>query len=330
MKTVVKIVGTLLLLVGVVGIMVFGSRIKVKIPQIEPYHMEEQVDIKGIQKIKIQPEMFDVQVVQVDQGDLRAVLDGYRMMNDQIDLMVNKINNQAVIKIKSTTKGDRLLQWFAWARKRHPEHKLVIYVPKQQYEQIQVESSHGQVVVKDITHTKEFSIGESNSGMIQVDHFKGDLLAIKGYDSSVEMNDVQAKIEVDIQSGTITGEQWKGSLIDLRTDYGNIDVKGIDGKILAELETGEIQLKRLVGNYDHQIHNEMGNVNLSYLTPPSQIQFDLLSEMGEIKLNLPGAMKDANQNDSMEPGDQLKGFIGKPGEGPYLRVTTETGSIQIQ
>lgn len=328
----VKIVGTLLLIVGIVGIMVFGSRInfKLKIPKPEPYHAEQQISSKEVQKLKINPGESDLQIVLVDEGDLRVVFDGYRMKHEQIKLVVQKQKNQALVDLQQSTTSKSILHLLPFMQFNHPNNQLVVYLPKQKYEQIQIDDGLGEILANDITDIKDFTIN-SHFGYIQMENFKGRQISIQKSDGTVELNKIQANLAIDTDYGDISGGEWKGSLIDLHTENGNINVNRVDGKIVAESSTGDIKLKQLIGNYDYQITNQMGSVTLSYLTPPTQVQFDLTSEFGKARLNLPSAMQSVNhnQNDSMESGEQVKGFVGKSGEGPFLRVNTETGDIQI-
>lgn len=301
MKTMVKIIGTLLLLAGIVGIMVFGSRVKIELPKAEAYHTEEKLNMKEIQKLKIQPDFSDLEIVLVDQGDLRAVLDGQRMKNEQIQLLINKEKNQASIEVKKSTKSNGIFHLTSWVRFHQENYKLVVYLPKQKYEQVQIEDGFGNIFARDIKDIKDFMI-TSYSGNIEIENYTGGLLSIEESASNIELNKIQANLAIDTDYGDIRGEEWKGSLMDLRTESGNINVKRIDGKIVAESGNGDIELKQLIGNYDYQITNQMGNVTVSYLTPPSQVQFDLTSEDGKVRMNLPGAMQSVNQNqeDSME------------------------------
>ena len=244
-----SVIATLLLLIGIVGVLfTFNS---------ESYQskvLEEKVmDTNDFQYINIESNNGAITILPTKENTATVSLIG----NDKSAQLTANVEEDT-LQIKTKTKGIKLFSFGFPAKKA----SLEIYLPEKAYEQIHASSKNGKIVIQEIvaSHVQL----ETNNGKLQVNQLQSETVNLQSNNGKIEANDIEANtVEVEI-------------------DNGKADLKQIEADVIATSSNGKISLETAYLNHSTDLQTDNGKIEIKTEKKPDNVTFDLQTQNGRI------------------------------------------------
>lgn|GEM_PF-2233929 len=138
----------------------------------------------------------------------------------------------------------------------------------------------------------------------------------------IDLKEVKAEsLTVNADTGNITIDRYEGKQLNLRSDTGRIEVKDGQGNVRLSTDTGSIKANlHDIGN-NVTLQADTGSIDLRLAPPPSSASFDLSTDTGGVRLDIPG------MNTQRNGPHNAKGTIGDGSN--KVTARTDTGNITV-
>jgi lia operon protein LiaG len=178
-----------------------------------------------------------------------------------------------------------------------------------QFQPVLTENGTLQIRVDEPEHIG-FSFGPSGSLQLQVivPQKVYDQVRIKTITGDVHASMLEANIcKLQSVTGDMELEGFKGKELTVKTQTGDLTGREIEAQVDIETQTGDAELQLAKLSQNVSVGSQTGELLISLKNPPDAAQFDLRSDTGEIKAELP------NLHVEQQDEQRLKGFIGNGG-----------------
>ncbi len=276
----ITIISTLILLVLILG----GC-----MPPGEPLVIEETVNIADTKRIDIDLSSSDLEVIVENRDD---VFIEYLTYENGPDL---RVREGASLRISEES------DWpFMIGYNRSP--RLNVYVPTTFKDELIIETSSGDVDIRDMT-----------LNFLDVNMSSGDFY---GEDLKVE------EVKINLSSGDVLIETLVADTIDLDSSSGETELYNVEGKIKGHASSGDviIELETLVDDIDYRLSS--GEIFLRFLDSDIDAELDLSCSSGDVRNRLRDVDIDK------EDDNLLRGTIGS---GKFsIELHTSSGDITVE
>ncbi|MGP4068409.1 DUF4097 family beta strand repeat-containing protein [Halobacillus sp. B29] len=231
-------------------------------------HKEEAFTASEIQAIHVDTSSADIQFVEGKSNQIEVSLSGYARKWKEYSYEVEEAEGQLNVNLKKKNNG----LGFSFGFVRGDNLELLVKVPKQKLEVVNIGTSSSEVTLRDIQVSQ--LIAATSSGDIEV--------------SSLEVDE---QLNLHSSSGSVMMTNIKGSEaeVDLKTSSGDIEGKGLlFNEMKAQSSSGNVDVlhESMAGNLT--AHTSSGDVTFSFEEEPQSFILDYQSSSGEERIQLDG------------------------------------------
>lgn len=253
-------------------------------------------DLSKINTRHLEKKMYslsdDFDSIKVDIGDANVYFVLSEDNNCRIETMETKnmsydievIDGELIISVNNNEKWYDRMVFFSWE-----EEKMIIQLPKSEYEMIYVKNKYGDVKISDKLSITDVDItvnsgdvklsGIKNSENINVDSNSGDVklsniekadnINIKSKSGYIKLSDIEKSKTVSLKanSGDIKVNDCTAKDIQLQTNSGDVETKKLlaESSIVVQTNSGEVDLSKNDAE-EFNIKTNSGDVTCSFLT----------------------------------------------------------------
>ncbi|TQS74094.1 DUF4097 domain-containing protein [Ornithinibacillus gellani] len=263
-----KKIGMLLLIIGIIG-SIMTAKDYFSFATMEG---EQTISSSDINRVAIDSEVANIHIKLSENDDIKVEWNGKIRESTNQDDMIDVTNKLGTLQVDI---GKKKNNWFRFSWNDWGFHRLYVdvYLPKKQYEQLQIENNVGRVTVSSIQVQQLHAITDVAS--LHINDTETESLTVKTDVGSVNLRDVTGtqKVQtdvgsIDVQSASITNH------LDLKSNVGSIKLilsqPPDHASIYANSEVGRINIFGEKGNYissnekyEVQIQTEVGSIEVN-------------------------------------------------------------------
>ena len=261
-KVMIKIFILLVMIMGLVGLMVYGM-IKGNFIFSSKTEILYESTFSNIDKIDVSVASYDVLLKEYDQEEIKVEITGSQKNKDKI--IVEENNHKLTIK----QDGSIICFGFCFYKE-----DITIYVPEDYEIEYNHESSSGSIE-SDVLIPKGNI--KTTSGDIKLDTLlNGSIASTSG---NIELNE-GSSLEVSSTSGDIDIE--KVNDLTGSATSGNLTINNLTNKINFSLTSGDIKINRFSINEDSSLTARSGNIKIGL---EKEVFIDAKTNNGDIDIN---------------------------------------------
>lgn len=348
------ITGIVLFAIGLIGaaIMVFQN---MGLKTATPFKHQKQTDGSTAKNVIIKSNSVDIEVYPSQNNQISAVFSGNKQENVTTDLQLSTQGNTVEIEAKKEETNKRL--WIHFNLGNVEPTKVAVYLPQKQYDSLALQTSHGDIQLKDfkgntvnantsngdvkLQNTNAILTVQTNHGDIDLSevefHGKNSITTSSGdiHVQSVSNSKVSKKVPQDqlilrSSHGDIDLNGYQGNILTANTNSGDIHLQNIDSTFTARTENGDINIQSIQNFYaQNQITTNNGDIKVSVGHDPKSLNVDFNGS--DIKSDYPIQTAGTTSTSTKEYDNrQLKGFIGtNAANSPSLTMQTHHGDVSF-
>ncbi|MGG1518888.1 DUF4097 family beta strand repeat-containing protein [Paenibacillus oryzisoli] len=130
------------------------------------------------------------------------------------------------------------------------------------------------------------------------------------------------KLTATADTGSIHVDHFEGKQLSLQTDTGSILVDDAQGDVKLRTDTGQINAALAAIGNEVSLSADTGSIRLQVPSKIDNVSFDLRSDVGSARLNVPAVDVQESSRTS------VKGIIGDGSK--KVKATTDTGFIEVR
>ena len=261
-KVMIKIFILLVMIIGLVGLMVYGM-IKGNFIFSSKTEILYESTFSNIDKIDVSVASYDVLLKEYDQEEIKVEITGSQKNKDKI--IVEENNHKLTIK----QDGSIICFGFCFYKE-----DIIIYVPEDYEIEYNHESSSGSIE-SDVLIPKGNI--KTTSGDIKLDTLlNGSIASTSG---NIELNEGEA-LEISSTSGDIDIEKIK-DLTGSATS-GNLTIESLTNKVNFSLTSGDIKINQFSINKDSTLTSTSGSIKLGL---EKEVFIDAKTNSGDIDID---------------------------------------------
>lgn len=151
--------------------------------------------------------------------------------------------------------------------------QLRVYVPKKEYDSIQLKSNNGRIMAADLD-VKELGATTDN-GRVELNHINGTNIQARSSNGRIELQQIDAKtVEVD-------------------TNNGSLLLDSVYGHIIGSSDNGKITMVNDHINQPMEFDTDNGRIEIETKKKPADVRFEARTSNGKITLFDQSYRKDA-------------------------------------
>ncbi|WML50222.1 DUF4097 family beta strand repeat-containing protein [Neobacillus sp. PS3-34] len=276
------------------------------------------IDNDGIKKLKVDLSSSDVSIHPTTDKEITVELSGKisKKLKKKIKLAVRENGDTAEVSLKNENQikfniGVLIV-----------DTNVDIYMPKEMFESIRLETSSGDIAAEGLT-AKEISL-QSSSGDIAVENSKAeDLFAIQTSSGDISsMKNSGEKLDMKASSGDINVKDQESREAVIQSSSGEIRLRNISGNLAADSSSGDIFIKNKEITGDFNAESSSGDITIEFDKNPSSLAFDFRGNSGEGKVEFGGVKYEEKKENEL---------IGTIGLGEYkLKARTNSGDFTLR
>jgi DUF4097 and DUF4098 domain-containing protein YvlB len=346
-------IGIILFIIGLVGsaTMIYNN---IGLQEETPFQHEKKADGSSINKVIVTSNSVDIELYPSPNNQITAKFTGAKQKNVKTDLQLT--TNGDTVEIYANREEQKPRTWINFDLNTIDQPtKVVIYIPKKQYETLVMETSHGDIrlenfkgdLAKATTKNGDITLKNTEATLaIQSGH--GDItlqepITLKGNNSiSTSSGDIQVQSKYDPNASNN-----KTTSLNLQTSHGDITLNGYQGnQLTTKSESGDVTLQ----NIDTAFHIRSNNGDVTIQSVNKfQANNDVTTSNGDIHVSVGHEPKSLNINfvgsevesdfpiqtigtttSSDYETNSLKGVIGaNSSESPVLNMQTHNGDVSF-
>lgn len=255
---------------------------------------DENLDIKGINKIVFDFSSSDIVVKATDEDNMRIIQKSSKNLKDDEKFQVIQGNNQ--ITIEKRKFGNLSNTWsFGYFKE-----VIEIYLPKNYNSDLDIKTSSGDIKFDSDMILSNINFSASSGNI-------------------VSKYNLQVKdINIETSSGDISTETLTAPTYKIRATSGNIKINSLTGSGKLDTSSGNIKVQYKDIEEYSEITATSGNVKLT-IQKGTSLEFKGKCSSGDINSNLDLNYKDEDHHEAS----------AKIGSGPYKKITANTSSGDI-
>jgi DUF4097 and DUF4098 domain-containing protein YvlB/uncharacterized protein YxeA len=340
------VIGVILFIIGLAGasIMVYN---KTALETATPFKQEKKTDGTNVKQVKVTSDAVDLEIYPSPNNQITATFTGTKQKNMTTDLQLKTTKDS--VEIRATLDEWKKRQWIHlnFGIEQQPT-KVAVYLPKKQYEALELNTSNGDIQVKD--YQGNTVTATTNNGDIKLQNTKsvihlqsqhGDI-SLEQIPSFAENNTITTSSgDIHVKS-TVTPTQKSTAQLSLKTNFGDISLDGYQGKQLTAVTSngdinvsnidsvftinssnGDVKLNAITDFYArNQVETSNGDINVSVGHDPKSLNVSLSGSEVQSDFPIGGVSPDGNQ--------KLQGVIGtNAANAPVLNMQTSHGDIHL-
>lgn len=273
---------------------------------------ERKEAIKGIESISIVTVSDNVNLIPVDSDEVRAHYHGsYSTTNSDYkpELVVEKNGSQ--LKIKINVKPNIIHFSF------RSDLKLDVYIPRQFDEDIEINSTSGEVTIETLNVDKFEYL--NISGNLNAKRIEAEEVSMNTTSGEAKISGEFDKFKFTTISGNLTSQDFKAKKSTLNTTSGEIKLSGQPGDVSSKAISGNLNLN--YSDFDNTIeaNSASGKVEI-WLPADAGFKVDYKTASGDVRCDFEVSGSKGEHN--------LKGTVGD-GDGS-VDVQTISGNLTIR
>ena len=275
-----------------------GFRDSSDIRKEEYIRKEENIDLTDIEKLKIELESSDVNVIFTEENELKVIQYSNKELKGDEEFKVDKSSSNITIREKNKIH-------FSFFN----INKIVldIQIPKNYEKELDINTVSGYIKTNDNLKFKNLKV-HSTSGDIEMGDIEADNINIETVSGDINLKKLENNVtKLKTVSGDISVESAKGE-IEAKSVSGNIEIEKIDGNVELTSTSGDIESQDFKITGKSIIKTTSGNVDM-YINKESNCQIKAKSTSGNI--NFP----------------EGRNVIGQE---PYIELNVQTTSGDIE
>ncbi|MDD2503242.1 MAG: DUF4097 family beta strand repeat-containing protein [Clostridia bacterium] len=273
---------------------------------------EGNESIKGIDAISIQTVSDNINLIPVDSDEVRAHYYGsYSATNSDYkpELVVEKSGSRLKIKINQKSNVNN----FSF----RSDLKLDVYIPRQFDEDIEINSTSGEVTV-EVLDVDEFKYSNI-SGDLNAERIEAEKASLNTTSGEINISGEFEKFKFNTVSGNLVSDDLIAKESSYNTTSGEIKLSGKPGDVSAKSISGN--LTYIYSDFDNDIeaNTVSGEVEIS-LPADAGFKLDYKTASGDVRTDFEVSGNKGEHN--------LKGTVGD-GDGS-VDVQTVSGNLTIR
>lgn len=274
------IIASLLIVIGIVGsILTFPETLAN-----EQTTKEEIVDSEGIKRINVNTSNSKIQVVPTADDSIKVELQSNNSKEE-----VTTVIEDSTLSIKVKNKHWEFITINIFIK----TSSLIIHLPEQQYEALQIKSDNGDISIENMQIT-DINAKTSN-GKINLHGITANSLVVNSNNGRIELSEIEA------------------NTTEFKADNGKIILNHIQGDISGKSHNGSITLNTATLDNAIDFHTSNGKINIFTETKPTNVTFDLKTDFGKIRV-----FEKSDWNTIIGSGEHL------------IKLRTDNGGITIE
>ncbi|GAA0321748.1 DUF4097 domain-containing protein [Bacillus carboniphilus] len=279
---------------------------------------EQVIDAEKIKKIEVESSSTDVLIKPTNSDEILVKLSGEvsNKLKSSFVLEVDEDNDS--VRIKVERKERSFFQSFISISKV----KLEVYVPQNQYEEIVMETSSGDVQYKEV-EVKQLNI-QTSSGDIDVEEMSEvEALSLQASSGDISLSGIATqKLEVTTSSGDIFSNgdlSYENATIEANS--GDIELENVEGDLSVKTSSGDIELRDNELKENVKLETSSGDVNVFFRTQPDSLKLHFKASSGDGSVSLDGLQYTEKSEHNI---------VGGLGEEEYqIDVKTSSGDFTL-
>lgn len=277
----ISIGALLLLVVGTVG-----SLLTVK-SAMKSIEMEEERTVNDqFASIQVKTNNSRVEIIPTEGSDTTAELTGKVSKSHELAFDAYVKGNTLYVDLIDKHRTLFSMDFFT-------SIQLKVYVPKKQYDSIQIKSNNGRIMAGEVD-VKELD-ADTDNGRIELRNIKGSAVKARSSNGRIEMKQIDA------------------DSVGAETNNGRIVLNGVYGHITASSDNGRIEMKNDHIDQPMELDTDNGRIEIQTNKEPADVTFEGRVSNGKITIFGETYKKD------MEAGN------GKN----LIKLKSQNGSINI-
>lgn len=294
-----SILGTILLVIGIIGVLLTYSSEKENVTE------QREIQDEDFNAIDINTDNAKIEIIATNDATSKVELTGSRPKNSKNKYTVDVADDKLLIELKE--QQGKLFNFDFLSTSL----TLKVYVPEKEYESLKVTSDNGKVNMNHL-NVKEINATTSN-GRLEMGDITGSKLIADTDNGRIQAGNMQVgDVKMKSSNGKIELSQVEASRIKTETDNGKVIFDDVAGELVGKTSNGKISV--LTDNLDRPIEFETDNGSIKIETKkrPENVEFDVNVDNG--KVDILGEFKGSTV---IGNGDNL------------IKLTTSNGKITV-
>ncbi|HAZ36325.1 MAG TPA: hypothetical protein DEF85_11015 [Clostridiaceae bacterium] len=250
--------------------------------------------IDNINEISIDATISSINVIPEKRSDVKAHVYG-------------DFSSNASLEFKTQISGEKLNIYERFTNNysiniRNIDLKLDIYVPQDYSKNLTIESSSGDISIKDIANLDKVVI-KTKSGDMNIYNLKA------------------ASLEAYATSGSFGGKDITVETASINASSGDINIENLNGDLSGVVSSGDISVANPEFNHDMDLTASSGDAEVT-IPKSSEFYIDAAASSGEITCEFPAVVEGKSH------GNTLRGVVGNPKN--KINIKTSSGDIYIR
>lgn len=290
----------ILLVIGITGA-IFTFKSYFFVQKQEEYR---QIEANDIEHIQINSNVANMHILPSNSQKVEVSWSNPNKKRNQLDVKISEKNGTLDIQAK-------LKHRFRFLQLGPSTIDVDIKLPNKVFQSLEAKNNVGAIKIEDIA--ADDMIVSNDTGSIGLKDITGKQLQVKNNVGAIKIENIATEdITVSNDTGKTVLKDIAGKQLQVKTKIGKIDLTDTVGKLQASSDTGAISISTKKIEHDMHLETEIGSITIAVPTIPSDVSFDLHSEIGSVKAF--GA----------------KGSHIVPNAQTVVKATSSVGSIQVK